>query len=535
MKKTIIFIALLLLSSFSLFAQHFTREQEQKLTRTLLAVSNLYVDSINTEKLIDNTIIAVLEELDPHSNYIPKDEVKRMSEPLDGSFEGVGIQFQMLEDTLLVVQVIAGGPSERVGILPGDRIVYIEEELVAGVKMMNTDISKRLRGAKGTMVSVKIARRNVAELIEFKITRDKIPIYSVDATYMISNDIGYVKINNFGRTTIEEFRASLLKLKEKGMKDLVLDLQGNGGGYLRAAIDITDEFLKNDKLIVYTEGLNQPKSVSEATSVGDFEKGRLVVLIDEYSASASEIVSGAIQDWDRGVLVGRRTFGKGLVQRELPLGDGSVIRLTTARYYTPTGRSIQKPYKGGSEKYTKELLTRFEHGELQHRDSIRFSDSLQYETLQLHRTVYGGGGIMPDVFIPVDTARFTDYHRKIVAKGVLNKTVMHFIDDNRDALKRDYTDFETFKKNYAVDEAVMKNLIENAESENITLNEEQYERSKALIQLQMKALIARDLWEMNEYYQIMAVENESLKKAVEILETKGAYNEILKPQKKKTK
>jgi carboxyl-terminal processing protease len=532
MRKTVIFTALLLIFSYPLFAQNFTREQEQKLTRTLLAVSNLYVDSVNTEKLIDNTIIAVLEELDPHSNYIPKDEVKRMSEPLDGSFEGIGIQFQLLEDTLLVVQVIAGGPSEKVGILPGDRIVYIGDELVAGVKMMNTDISKRLRGAKGTTVSVKVARRNVPELIEFKITRDKIPIYSVDAAYMISNDIGYIKINNFGRTTIEEFRKSLRKLKEKGMKDLVLDLQGNGGGYLRASTDIADEFLKKGKLIVYTKGLNQPKIISEATSIGDFEKGRLVVLIDEYSASASEIVSGAIQDWDRGVLVGRRTFGKGFVQRELPLGDGSVIRLTTARYYTPTGRSIQKPYKGGSEKYAKELLTRFEHGELQHQDSIHFSDSLKYETQRQHRTVYGGGGIMPDIFIPVDTAKFTDYHRKIVAKGALNKTVMHFIDDNRDILKQNYPDFENFQKNYTLDEAVMKSLIENAESENISFDEEQYEKSKALIQLQMKALIARDLWEMNEYYQVMAVENESLKKAVEILETKGAYNEILKPQRK---
>lgn len=529
MRKTIILIALSFFVSV-LIAQNFTREQERKLTRTLLAITNLYVDSVDTEKLIDNAIVSILEELDPHSNYISKDEIQRMSEPLDGSFEGVGIQFQILEDTLLVVQTIAGGPSEKVGILPGDRIIFVNDELIAGVKMMNTDISKRLRGKKGTSVNVKVLRRNVSDLIEFKITRDKIPIYSVDATYMLSDKIGYIKINNFGKTTVEEFQKALIKLQEKGMKDLVLDLQGNGGGYLGASIGVADEFLNKGKLIVYTEGLHQPKSVFNSTAIGNFEKGRLVVLTDEYSASASEIVSGAVQDWDRAVLIGRRTFGKGLVQRELPLGDGSVIRLTTARYYTPTGRSIQKPYKDGSEKYAKEIMTRFEHGELQYQDSIHFADSLKYETLQSKRTVYGGGGIMPDIFIPVDTTKITDYHRNIIAKGALNKTVMHFIDTNRDYLKEEYPDFEKFQKHYTISENLMKNLIEDGETEKVSFNEEQYQRSKSLIQLQMKALIARDLWEMNEYYQVMKTENESLQKALEILQTKGAYEKILKKQ-----
>ena len=511
-----------------LFSQGISQAEQRKLNSVLMAVSNFYVDSIDDKKVIENTIVSLLKELDPHSAYIPKEEVQRVQEPLKGSFEGVGIQFQMLEDTLLVVQTIAGCPAEKVGILPGDRIIYIEDEVIAGIKMQNTQIMERLRGAKGTEVNVKILRRGQKELISFKITRDKIPLYTVDAHYMIGKITGYIKINNFGGTTIEEYNKAFDNLRNQGMKQLILNLQGNGGGYLGAAIELGDQFLADGELIVYTEGLNQRKQEAKATRRGNYEKGRLIVLVDEYSASASEIVSGAIQDWDRGIIVGRRTFGKGLVQRELPLGDGSLMRLTTARYHTPTGRSIQKPYKDGMKKYEEDLINRYKHGELMHADSIHFPDSLKYNTLRLQRTVYGGGGIMPDVFIPIDTTKYTDYHRKLVARGVMNKTSIQHIENNREELKKLYPAFELYKEKYTVEDDFLAKLIENGEKEEISYNEEQMEQSKQLIKLQLKALIARDIWDTNEYYRIMDEENESIKRAVEIFEKEGEYERILK-------
>ena len=376
--KLLVLTALLIISA-SLHAQILNSVQQRKLSNAYTIITNLYVDSINEKKLVESAIESMLKELDPHSSYIPKEEVERVNEPLEGSFEGVGIQFQLLEDTLLVVQAISGAPAEKVGVLAGDRIIYINNELIAGVKMQNSDIMKRLRGPKGTEVTVKVLRRDHKDLMEFKIIRDKIPVYSVDAIYMVTNEIGYIKINNFGATTADEFQKAFSKLQKQGMKHLILSLQGNGGGYLNAAQQIADEFLKDDKLIVYTQGLNQPKSVMSSSARGRYENGKLIILVDEYSASASEIVSGAIQDWDRGIIVGRRTFGKGLVQRQIPLPDGSMMRLTTARYYTPTGRSIQKPYKDGPEKYEKELLNRYNHGEFLHADSIQFPDSLRYQ------------------------------------------------------------------------------------------------------------------------------------------------------------
>lgn len=516
------------LLSFLLPAQGISSLQQKKLSNAISAITNLYVDTINDKKMVETAIESMLRELDPHSSYIPKSEVDRVNEPLEGSFEGVGIQFQLLEDTLLVVQTIAGCPAEKVGVLPGDRIIYIGDELIAGVKMQNSDITTRLRGPKGTEVTVKILRRGKPELLIFKIIRDKIPIYSVDAAYMIGKETGYIKINNFGSTTVEEFQKVFTKLQKSGMKHLVLSLQGNGGGYLTAAYQLADEFLGRDKLIVYTQGLNQPKSVMEATAKGRFESGKLIVLVDEYSASASEIVSGALQDWDRAIIVGRRTFGKGLVQRQLPLVDGSMLRLTTARYYTPTGRCIQKPYKDGVDKYEKDILNRYNHGELLHADSIHFPDSLRYQTLQLKRTVYGGGGIMPDIFVPFDTTRYTNYHRQIVGRGVLSQVTAQFIDKNRVDLKKKYPSFEKFKKNYVVDDELFSQIELDAEKEKIPFDSVQFDISKPLIRLQIKALIARDLWEMNEYYQIMDAENESLQKAVEILQTPGAYEKILK-------
>jgi len=526
MKKIIVLIFICTFTSL-LYSQGISSLQERKLTNALSAISNLYVDSVNDKKLVENTLVAILKELDPHSVYIPKEEVERVNEPLEGSFEGVGIQFQLYEDTLLVVQTVAGCPAEKVGVMPGDRIIYINNELIAGVKMQNSDIFKRLRGPKGTEVTVKIRRGDSKQLIEFKIIRDKIPLYSVDATYMVGKDIGYIKINNFGNSTVEEFEKAMINLKKKGMKQLILSLQGNGGGYLNAAIGMADEFLTNNKLIVYTQGLNQPKSVAESTASGDFENGKLIVLVDEYSASASEILSGALQDWDRAIIVGRRSFGKGLVQRQFPLIDGSMLRLTTARYYTPTGRCIQKSYKDGIEKYEHDIVNRYNKGELIHADSIHFPDSLRYQTLNLKRTVYGGGGIMPDIFVPLDTANFTNFHRKLVAQGIVNKVCVQYIDKNRAELKKKYSTFEKFKTSYEVDEALLHQLISAAEKEKIKIDSTQYSISKPLIKLQLKALIARDLWDMNEYYQIMDADNESLQKAIQILQTPGAYEKIL--------
>jgi carboxyl-terminal processing protease len=567
MKKISILFTVCILTPL-IYAQGFSALQQRKLTNALTAISNLYVDSINDKKIVENTLESILKELDPHSSYIPKEEVERVNEPLEGSFEGVGIQFQFLNDTLLVVQTISGCPAAKVGVLPGDRILYIENEFVDGKKMKNSDIFKRLRGKKGTEVNIKVQRDGKSNLIDFKITRDKIPLFSVDATYMIGKEIGYIKVNSFGSSTHDEFIKAFDELKKKGMKSLILSLQGNGGGYLNTAQQLADEFLSRNKLIVYTQGLNQPKSVLEATAIGKFETGKLIVLVDEYSASASEIVSGALQDWDRAIIVGRRSFGKGLVQRQFPLLDGSMMRLTVARYYTPTGRCIQKPYKDGIDKYEHDLINRYNKGELIHADSIHFPDSLKYQTLNLKRTVYGGGGIMPDIFVPLDTTAFTLFHRKLQGLGIINKMCVRYMDKNRVELKKKYPTFDKYKKEFQIDDAFLNSLITESKKEKVSSivgmskdsiklqlqykNEHegkpdlqnkslisvthdkdsvdmvQFEKSKPLIRLQLKALIAHDLWDTNEYYQIMDADNESLLKAVEILQTPGAYEKILK-------
>ena len=527
MRKIIILLAISIFIP-SIFAQGISQLQQRKLTNALAAISNLYVDTINDKKLIESTIESVLKALDPHSSYIPREEIERVNEPLVGSFFGIGIQFQQMEDSILVIQTVAGCPAEKVGVLPGDRIVYIDNELVAGVKIKTSDVYKRLRGPKGTEVTIKVRRGSKPELMEFKIIRDKIPVYSVDATYMIGKDIGYIKINQFGSSTVQEFEKAFATLQKKGMKSLIVSLQGNGGGYLNAAKMLADEFLSKNKLIVYTQGLNQPKNVETATASGVFETGKLIFLVDEYSASASEIVSGALQDWDRAIIVGRRTVGKGLVQNQFPLIDGSMMRLTIARYYTPTGRCIQKSYKGGYDKYERDLMDRYKKGEFLHPDSIHFPDSLKYQTLNLKRTVYGGGGIMPDIFVPLDTTKYTSLHRRLVAQGIVNKISLQYIDKNRDELKKKYSSFDKFRKEFTVDETFLNQLTNAAEKEKIKVDSAQYAISKPLIKLQLKALVARDLWEMNEYYQIMDADNESLQKAVEILQTPGAYEKILK-------
>lgn len=501
--------------------------QEQKNKQTLLrklnlaqfAIANLYVDETDEGKLVESAIIGMLEELDPHSTYSNAEEVKKMNEPLQGNFDGIGIQFNMAEDTLFVIQPVSGGPSEKVGIRAGDRITHVNDTLIAGVKMTTDDITRRLKGPKGTKVNVKVVRKGVDELLSFTIERDKIPVYSLDASYMMTPKIGYIKINRFGATTHQEFMDALASLKGQGLQDLILDLQGNGGGYLNAAIDIANEFLGAGELIVYTEGRRNPRREFFAKGDGKHQSGRVVVLVDEFSASASEIVAGAVQDWDRGLVVGRRSFGKGLVQRPIDLPDGSMIRLTVARYYTPAGRCIQKPYES-VEQYNADLIERYNRGEMMSADSIHFPDSLKCSTLKKGRTVYGGGGIMPDYFVPVDTTLFTKYHSRLSNKGVLLNVHFQLIDAHREEWAKKYPDYAVFYKNFELDEAMMQQLIAEGEKEGVKYDEEQYRKSEPLIKLQLKALIARDLWDMNEYYHTINVVNESVKKALELLNRK---------------
>ena len=496
-----------------------SNQAARKLQLAEFAISRLYVDEVNEEELVEKAITSMLEELDPHSTYTNAEEARKMNEPLEGEFEGIGIQFQMMEDTLLVVQPVSGGPSEKVGILAGDRITAVEDTLIAGVKMSTEEIMSRLRGPKGSVVKLTIIRRDIDEPLTFDVKRDKIPLYSLDASYMITPTTGYIRLNKFGANTIEEFQAALSKLQGQGMKDLILDLQGNGGGYLNAAIDLANEFLPQKSLIVYTEGKASKRSEFVAKGNGNFLKGKLVVLVDEYSASASEIVSGAIQDWDRGTIVGRRTFGKGLVQRPIDLPDGSMIRLTIARYYTPSGRCIQKPYeKGEEEDYDNELVKRLEHGELMHADSIHLPDSLMFKTKRLGRTVYGGGGIIPDYFVPIDTTLYSDYHRDLVAKGVVIKTTLNCIEKNRKALTKSYRKFDDFNRKFEVSNELLDELRKEGEKSGVAFNETEYNTSLPHIKTQLKALIARDIWEMSEYYQVMNQTDNVVQQALKIIE-----------------
>lgn len=492
----------------------------RKLQLAEFAIANLYVDNVDENKLVEDAIISMLEELDPHSTYSDPEEVKRLNEPLQGNFDGIGIQFNMVTDTLFIIQPVSGGPSEKVGILAGDRIIEVNDTIIAGVKMSTEEVMRRLRGPKGSKVDVKIMRNGVKDLIPFTIKRDKIPVYSLDASYMVNRHIGYIRINRFAATTGEEFRDALHKLQKKGMKDLILDLQGNGGGYLNAAIELCDELLGKKELIVYTEGRRNPRSEFNAKGDGDFQNGRLVVLVDEYSASASEIVTGAIQDWDRGIVVGRRTFGKGLVQRPIDLPDGSMIRLTVARYYTPSGRCIQKPYEN-IEQYNQDLIERYNRGEMVSADSIHFPDSLKTRTLRLGRTVYGGGGIMPDYFIPLDTTMYTDYYLDLRNKGAIVQENLKLIDRHRNEWIKKYKTFDRFNRDFEITEDMLSELIETGKHTGAKYDEAQYRTALPLIKTQLKALIARDLWDMSEYFQVINELSDSMKKAIELLEQPG--------------
>ena len=495
----------------------------RKLQIAEMAITNLYVDSVSEGKLVEDAIRGMLEKLDPHSSYSTAKETKAMNEPLQGSFEGIGVQFNIVEDTLLVIQPTLNGPSEKVGILAGDRIVAVNDSAIAGVKMTRDEMVKRLRGKKGTKVKLGVMRRGIADVLSFTVKRDKIPLHTLDAYYMIRPGVGYIRIGSFGATTYDEFISALDTLQrrsENNLQSLILDLQDNGGGYLQAAAQIANEFLRNGDLIVYTDGRAVPRQEFRAQGTGRLREGiRVVVLVNEYSASASEIVTGALQDQDRAQVVGRRTFGKGLVQRPVEFPDGSMMRLTVAHYFTPSGRCIQKPYvKGAKRDYEEDIEKRFRHGELYSKDSIRFDDSLRYETLRLKRTVYGGGGIMPDFFVPLDTTQYTRFHRQMAAKSVIINVSLKYIDKNRKQLRKQFSSFDDFKRRFEVPQSMLDEVVAEAAKEQVKpKDDEELRQTLPMLRTQLKALVARDIWDMNEYFAIINEQSHIVQRGLEIL------------------
>ena len=528
------FLAALCLISMAAIAQNQPQKPQtkaqmnaQKLGTVLYLIENFYVDTANMDKVTEDAIIAALKELDPHSAYISKKDVEKANEPLVGSFEGIGVTFQLIRDTITVISPVAGGPSEKVGIMAGDQFIKIDGEECFGKKVDNEYVQKHLRGKKGTKVTVSVKRGDSPELIDFEITRDKIPVNSINASYMLDNHVGYIKLDRFAQESTQEFKKAFTKLQAQGMESLIFDLRGNTGGYLNTAIELVDQFITEDKLIVFTEGTHSPRQEWRSTKAGLYTVGKLVVLIDEGSASASEILSGAIQDHDRGVVIGRRSFGKGLVQRPFNLPDGSQMRLTTSRYHTPSGRCIQRPYENGADDYAKEMKKRLEHGEYYHADSIHFPDSLKFKT-DGGRTVYGGGGIMPDIFIPVDTAYNSKLYTNLVRKGALNRYTTDYGLKHRDALKAQYGDFEHFNKDFTVGKDLIDGLKAAAKEAKVEWNDEQFAHSEKFILLQIKALIARNVWDTQQYYQVMASVDPGIQKAMEVLGNEKEYKRLLK-------
>ncbi len=488
-----------------------------KFKDVLTYVQRDYVDKVDTDELVEIAITKMLEELDPHSVYIPSEELQMAKADLEGEFEGIGIEFNIFKDTIYVVSPLGGGPSEAVGLMSGDKIVKVDGENVAGIGIDNMDVMELLRGPEGSTVEVSVKRRSADKLLNFTITRDKIPQESVEASYMIDNEIGYIKISRFAATTYDEFKESLSELKSEGMTKLVLDLRGNPGGYLDRAVNIADEMLSDNKLIVYTEG-KQPRYNTEARAYKDglFEENPIIVLIDEGSASASEIVAGALQDNDRGLIVGRRSFGKGLVQMPVPLDDGSELRLTISRYYTPSGRSIQKPYESGNEKYSQDLYNRFQHGEMFTKDSIHFEDSLKYETTK-GRTVYGGGGIMPDYFIPLDTSRNVgDFFSELITTNVFREYTLLYYETNKKELEK--MSFEKYYKDFQVDKDMLGKLVQMAKDADIEYDETEFEDSKPILKSRIKAWVGRSVWGNDAFYQIIYQDNEIFQRALDLFD-----------------
>jgi carboxyl-terminal processing protease len=488
-----------------------------KLDEILQYINREYVDTIQPDKLVDKTIISMLENLDPHSAYITKDELQATNEPLQGNFEGIGVEFNIVDDTIRVIDAIAGGPAESVGVRAGDKIVKVDGKQVAGIKITNKDVMGKLKGEGGTKVKVSVLRHGTRKLLDFTITRGTIPIYSIDVAYMISKNTGYIKISRFAATTYDEYMEAFSKLKEEGMKQLIVDLRGNGGGYLNTAVDIADEFLPGGKEIVYTQGKARPKKDYKASRKGEFEEGKLVVLIDDGSASASEILAGALQDNDRATLVGRRSFGKGLVQEQSEFTDGSAIRLTIARYYTPTGRCIQKPYKeGGIEAYYDEEYARYQSGELESADSIKLTDSLKFITPG-GKVVYGGGGIMPDVFVGIDTTGRSRWLSEVIYNGLVNDFAFEYADREREKLKA-YKTPQNYIKGFSINDEILNEFIAYAEKNKVKRNESGIKASGAILRNQLKALIARNIWNNPGFYPVIQEQDNVIKKALELLE-----------------
>ncbi|MEA3505399.1 MAG: S41 family peptidase [Bacteroidota bacterium] len=523
------FFTLTLIIFSTLFSQHTysqndTQKDLTKLFSTMRIINYAYVDSVDNPLLTETAIKSMLKKLDPHSVYFSKEEIKAANEPLKGNFEGVGIQFQIYKDTLLVVAPIVGGPSDKVGIMAGDKIITIDGENIAGKEISNKFVREHLRGKKGTKVVVGIMRGYKQKLIDFKIIRDKIPLNSIDAAYMLNYNTGYIKITRFAQTTMDEFHKSMMKITKEGATKLILDLRGNPGGYLGTAIALADEFLNNDKLIVFTEGLRSQKREFKSSERGSFKRGRLIVLINEGSASASEIVSGAVQDWGRGLIVGRRSFGKGLVQRPFTLPDSSVIRLTTARYHTPSGRCIQRSYDNGVEEYHKDIVKRMKNGEFVHADSIHFLDSLKYTTVT-GKTIYGGGGIMPDIFIAWDSTRYNDYYTDIIRNRVPNEFTMQYLENNRKKLNKSYNSIKEFKKEFELTEEDIEQFLEFAKEKGVEFDEPGFNESKKYITLLLKAIIARNIFDVSSYYEIISNMDDVLQKAVELIEDDNVFVE----------
>lgn len=503
---------------------------DRKLLMAEQVIERFYVDSVDAGNMVQDAIVAMLKTLDPHSSYSDPEETKELTTPLEGNFSGIGVQFNMLNDTLFVIQTTSGGPSEKVGILPGDRIVQAGDSVIAGRKLPNSRIIKILRGPKGSEVDLKVLRRGEAQPIVFHVVRDDIPVYSVDAAYMADPTTGYIRVSRFGEETDKEFEAALEKLRKQGMKNLIVDLEDNGGGYLQAAHQLASHFLDKGDMVVYTDAPKMGRTVYAVEKPGNFNKGRLVIMANQYSASASEILSGAVQDNDRGLIVGRRTFGKGLVQRPFPFPDGSMIRLTVSRYYTPSGRSIQKPYAPGDEEsYRKDMLHRYEAGEFSSADSIHLPDSLRFETLHNHRPVYGGGGIMPDLFVPIDTTAFSPYYRNLVAKGILNRFCITYVDRNRSQLNREYPDVDAFIAKFSVDSAMIDDIVKLGVADSVKLDSAQLERSRPMIETIVKGVIARDLFDTSAYFRVVNPQLSPVyREALGLINDERRYNRLLR-------
>jgi len=493
--------------------------QFNKFSDVLGYIQQEYVDTVDRDDLVNLSIEKMLQSLDPHSSYIPAEDLKQANEPLEGNFEGIGIEFHLQADTIMVVSAISGGPSENVGLRAGDRIVMVDDTVVAGVNITNPEVMQKLRGPGGTKVKVKIARRSVPKLLEFTITRGKIPIYSLDAYFMINDTTAYFKISRFAATTYDEFMQASLNFKKKGMKQMIIDLRGNPGGYLDAATKLADEFLADKKTVVYTEGKSRPRTNYEATSTGEFENTKVVIMVDEGSASASEILAGALQDWDRATIVGRRTFGKGLVQEQTILPDGSALRLTIARYYTPTGRSIQKPYKDGYDEYNNELMSRFDHNELLSADSIKFPDSLKFVTPG-GKIVYGGGGIMPDVFVPIDTSgRNNNFLIDVINNGVISQFSYDYVDENRSQLKK-FNSYSEFETGFEVNDQIYSQFIAAAVAKKIKRNEKEISDASPYLKNQLKAFISRQVFKNEGFYPVLLKVDKTFQRALDVIANK---------------